>query len=373
MANPGTFQTFDLNVGIKLDIENLIRLIDPFDVPLQGGYGADDLTALSHDSIFEVKYQWLDENLLTPKTTAAASAGTTATYITVAAGTGINFQTGDLIQDNGEQMNITGYGTTADTLLVGRSFNATTAVTVATGDVIIGIGSILAEGSDPPAARSKDRNNRQNYSQIFGPVAVSVSGTEQVVQKFGLTGTEFDHQLANRVKELNIQVEQMLLNGIPSAGSGTVGRTSGGLAYFITSNVDSTSTSFSDSVLLAQLKACFDAGGRPDRLVVGSKAKYGISGVNSTEIRYTQAEDRRGQKIDAYVSDFGMTSIVMDRWCLVNQAFLFARDQATISVLRPTQFEMLAKTGDSVKGLVLCEKGFKFRTQSHAAKWTALT
>lgn len=373
MANPGTFQTYDLNVGIKLDIENLIRLIDPFDVPLQGGYGADGLTALSHDQVFETKIQWMDENLLTPKTTSATQAGTTATVIYCATGTGVNFQTGDLIQADGEQMNVTGYGTTADTLIVTRSFNSTTAVTVNTGDVIIGIGSVLAEGSAPPNARAKDRNNRQNYTQIFGPIAVQVSGTEQVVQKYGLTGTEFDHQLAQRVKEVGIQVEHAVINGIASAGSGTVGRTMGGLNAFITSNVDSSNTSFTDSVLLTQLKACFDAGGRPDRLVVGSKAKYGLSGINSTEIRYAQDTTNRGQRVDAYVSDFGVTSIVLDRWCLVNQAFLFSRDQATISVLRPTQFEMLAKVGDSVQGMVVAEKSFKFRVQSHAAKWTALT
>jgi hypothetical protein len=373
MANPGTFQTYDLNVGIKLDIENLIRLIDPFDVPFQGGYGADGLTALSHDQVFETKIQWLDENLLTPKTTAAATAGTTATYLTLAAGTGVNFQTGDLIQVDGEQMNVTGYGTTADTLLVGRSFNSTTAVTVATGDTIIGIGSVLAEGSAPPNARAKDRSNRQNYTQIFGPIAVQVSGTEQVVQKYGLTGTEFDHQLANRAKELNIQVEQALVNGIASAGSGTVGRTMGGMNSFITSNVDSSTTSFTDAALLAQLANCFNAGGRPDRLAVGTKSKYGLSGLNSTNIRYQQTTDARGQAVDFYVSDFGRTSIVLNRWLLVNQAFLFSRDQATISVLRPTQFEMLAKTGDNVQGMIVCEKSFKFRVQSHAAKFTALT
>ena len=373
MAIPGTFQTYDLNVGIKLDVENLIRLIDPFDVPLQGGYGADGLTALSHDSVFETKFQWLDENLLTPKTTAAATAGTTATYFTLASGTGINFQTGDLIQVDGEQAQITGYGVTADTLVVTRGFNSTVAVTVATGDTIIGIGSVLAEGSDPPNARSKDRANRQNYTQIFGPVAVQVSGTEQVVQKYGLTGTEFDHQLALRVKEVNIQYELALINGIASAGSGTVGRTMGGLNSFITTNADTTSTAFTDSVLLTQLAACFNAGGRPDRLVTGSKAKYGLSGVNSSEIRYAQDTTARGQKVDIYVSDFGVTSLVMNRWCLVSQAFLFARDQATCSTLRPTQFEMLAKTGDSMKGQVVQEKSLKFRVQSHAAKWTGLT
>lgn len=374
MAIPGTFQTYDLNVGIKLDVENIIRLISPFDVPLQGGYGADGLTALSHDQVFEKKVEWLDEVLLTPKTTLGAQVTlTTATYIAVATGTGIYFQTGDVIQCDSEQMNVTAYGSTADTLIVTRGFNSTTATTMATGDTVIGLGSALAEGSAPPNARSVDRVDRVNYTQIFGPIAVTVSGTEQVVQKFGLVGTEFDHQLANRVKELNIGVEYALINGISSAGSATVGRTMGGIASFISTNVDSSTTSMTDTALLAQLQNCFDNGGTPDRLVVGSKQKRVISGLDSSNIRYQQQTNTRGQKIDFYDSDYGRITVVLNRWCLVNQAFLFGRDQATISVLRPTQFEMLAKTGDSVNGQVLCEKTLKFRVQSHAAKFTALT
>ena len=76
MAIPGTFQTYDLATGVKLDVEDVIWLISPFDVPLQGGMGADGRTALSVDTAFEKKVEWLDEVLLTPKTTLAASVVT---------------------------------------------------------------------------------------------------------------------------------------------------------------------------------------------------------------------------------------------------------------------------------------------------------
>ena len=374
MAIPGTFQTYDLAVGVKLDVENVIWTIDPFEVPLQGGYGADNLTALSHDTVFEKKVEWLDENLLLPKSTlGAAVATTTTTIIQLAAGGGIHFQTGDIIQFDGEQLQITSYGTTADYLNVSRGFNATTAFAGASGDIVIGLGAAMAEGADPGAARAVDRTDRVNYTQIFGPTLVQVSGTEQVVQKYGVVGTEFDHQLANRVKENGVGVEYALLNGIASAGSATVGRTMGGFASYITTNVDSSTTTLTDALLLAQLQACFDTGGKPDRMVVGSKQKRVISGLGSANIRYQQTTNTRGQVVDYYVSDFGTLSVVLDRWCLVNQAFLFAREQATISTLRPQQFEMLAKTGDSIKGQIIAEKTLKFRLQTHAAKFTALT
>ena len=374
MAIPGTFQTYDLATGIKLDVEDVIWLISPFDVPLQGGMGADGRTALSVDTAFEKKVEWLDEVLLTPKTTLAASvATTTQTTIQVAAGTGINFQTGDVLQIDGEQVQVTGYGTTADYLVISRGFNGTTAVAYTTGDTVIGIGSALAEGSAPPAARAVDRVDRYNYTQIFGPVAVQVSGSEQVVQKYGLVGTEFDHQVANRIKELSIQVEQALINGIPSAGSGTVGRTMGGFANYISTNVDSTTTTLSDSAILTQMQACFDAGGNPDRFILGSKQKRTVSGLDSSNIRYQQQTNVRGQVVEFYDTDYGRVSVILDRWCLTNQAFLISREQATIMSLRPMVFEMLAKTGDSVQGQVVAEKSLRFRRQTHSARFSALT
>ncbi|MDE2022365.1 MAG: DUF5309 family protein, partial [Patescibacteria group bacterium] len=351
-----------------------IWLISPFDVPLQGTFGADGNTALSQDTVFEKKVEWLDENLLTPKSTLAVNVATTTfTTIQVAAGDGVKFQTGDIVLIDGEQLQITAYGTTADTFTVTRGFNSTTATTYATGDTVIGLGSALAEGSDPPSARAVDRTDRFNYTQIFGPVAVQVSGTEQVVQKYGLVGTEFDHQVANRIKELAIGFEQAIINGIPYAGSATVGRTMGGFTNYITSNVDSSTTTLTDSAILVQMQACFDAGGNPDRFVVGSKQKRVISGLNSTNIRYQQQTDTRGQSVDYYDTDYGRLSIILDRWCLSGQAFLFARDQATLCTLRPMQFEMLAKTGDSTKGQVVAEKTLRFRMQSHSARFSALT
>ncbi len=374
MAIPGTFQTYDLQTGVKLDVEDVIWLISPFDVPLQGGMGADGRTALSVDTAFEKKVEWLDEVLLTPKTTLAASVVTlTQTTIQVAAGTGINFQTGDVLLIDGEQVQVTGYGTTADYLVISRGFNSTTAVAYTTGDAVVGLGSALAEGSAPPSARAVDRVDRYNYTQIFGPVAVQVSGSEQVVQKYGLVGTEFDHQVANRIKELAIQVEQAILNGIPSAGSGTLGRTMGGFTNYISTNVDSTTTTLSDAAILAQMEACFDAGGNPDRFILGSKQKRTVSGLDSTNIRYQQQTDVRGQVVDFYDTDFGRLSVVLDRWCLPSQAFLISREQATIMSLRPMVFEMLAKTGDSVQGQVVAEKSLRFRRQTHSARFSALT
>ena len=76
-------------------------------------------------------------------------------------------------------MRVTGYGTTADTLTVTRAYAGTATNAGVVGDQIVGIGSALPEGSDPPSARTRDRSNRFNMTEIFGPYQVQVSESEK--------------------------------------------------------------------------------------------------------------------------------------------------------------------------------------------------
>ena len=391
MAIPTTstspaFTTYDLTTGIKLDIEDAIYLISPFDVPLQGALGADGRISLAQATCFEKKVEWLDETLLTPRTTQSATtalATTNGTTLYSAAGAQLQFQTGDVILMDGEYMLVTGYvSTTGWNVLRGGTTNANNLGTVvlstsATGDVIIGVGSALPEGSNPPAARAVDRTDRFNLTQVFGPYGVSVSQSEQAVQKYGLRSTEFDHQVMNRTKEAFIAIEQAILYGLLSAAAGgsdsPLNRTMAGLTSFITTNVDSTSTQITDATLLPNLENCFDAGGTPDRIVLSSYQKRQLSQLNSGDIRYPQELNVRGQVADYYDSDFGRLSVVLDRWCRKADLFIFSRDQAELNTLRPLSFEMLAKTGDAINGQIVGEKTLKFRRQAWAALMTALT
>jgi hypothetical protein len=374
MAIVGIDTTYNLNVGEKLDVEDVIWLISPFDAPLQGMYGMDNLSALSTDSCFETNVTWLDDVLLLPSSTTQANVTTTtATTIQVATGDQAKFGTGDVLELAAEKLYVSGYGTTADYLIVTRGFGGTTAATSNTGAAIVGVGEALPEGSTPANARAVDRNSRTNYTQIFGPVAVSVSETEQAIQKYGVVGTEFDYQVGKKTKEQIIKVDQACLYGAAYAGSSTNGRMMGGFTNWITTNVDSSSTTLSDTTLLSNLSNAWTAGGNPDRILCGMKQKRNISGVNSTEIRYAQDTNVRGQVVDYYDWDGGRVSIVLDRWCKNADLFIFSRDQATIRTLRPLTFEMLAKTGDFRQGQVVGEKTLEFRRQAWAAWMSALT
>jgi len=380
MSKPSQYNSYDLTVGVIVEMEPMIQMLSPFDVPLLGQNGAEGGTAITQGTCYEKKVEWLDEELLLPVCAVAEDLDNSETGVDVAAGDILRFSVGDVIQIGSEKMLVSAIS--SPTLTVTRGAFSSTAATHTTGDKIRILGQALPEGSDPEAPRAKDRVGRYNYTQIFGPTAVRVSGTENVVKKYGLNGiTEFDKQVGNRTKEQLIQLEQAIIYGKASAGSqgsGTDIRTMGGFTDFITTNVDSSTTTITEAKLIDQMQAIFDYGGAADRLLVGATQKRRISALNTTgggtlTVEAMRTDNARGQVINYIDCDFGRISVLLDRWVAVNDAFLFNRDQVELCTLRPLQFEMLAKTGDSIAGQIVQERTLKFFRERHAARFSALT
>jgi hypothetical protein len=360
-----------------LDIEDLIHLLSPTDTPLTGGIGADGRTVLPMGQANEVKVEWQHESLLLPKSLLAAQITNVGTTLTVTTGEGIRFSTGDVLIVESEYMRVTAGA--VDGLTVTRAFGGSTAATHVTGVTVLNIGQALPEGSDPENARWIDRTGDHNFTQIFGPTAIQVSGTENVVRKYGLgSESEFQHQVANRTKEHWIQLEQALLYGVRVYDTTNKWRSMGGLAFYLTAAngtvMDTSTTTFSESSLLALLQLVYDNGGSPDRAIMSSKNKRLGSGfLSSGTLQVMRPDNGRGTVVDYFDSDFGRVSLILDRWCRVSDVFVFEREQTQVATLRPLVFEMLAKTGDSLKGQIVTEKALKVRRYSHAGRYTALT
>lgn len=369
----GVISTFDLNVGTIIDIDPTIRMLSPSEVPLQSGVGSDGNTVLAMNTCFEKKVEWQDDTLLTPQSTLAVDPGAAGTTVTVATGEQLRFAVGDVIQVEQEKMRITAYGGGADQLTVVRGVFGTTGVAHAIGTLVTNVGAALPEGSDPPQTRSQDRTNRFNLTAIFGPTPVSVTGTEQAVRKYGIATTEFDYQLALRMKEEAIKLEQQLLYGTRFEDTTNRWRQMGGLFFYVTTNVDSTAAAITETRLLDQLEKTWNLGGSPNRCLTPAKQKRAISALRSTDIRLGREDVGRGQTVEYFDSDFGRIDFVLHRWMRPTDLLLFSREQATVRTLRPFQFKMLGDTGDSTKGMIVGEKTLQFEAERWAAKFTALT
>ena len=375
----GVATSYDLTVGVVVNMDPAIYLLSPADSPMISGLASDGLSVIAQRPVDEIVFSWLDDTILTPRSSVAAIV-TADTVITVASGDRTKFSTGDTVTiaktgatGDGEKIRITGYGTTTDTLLVSRAQSGS-ATTYASDSILIGVGTSLAEGSDPEAARTVDRVESSNVTQIFGPTSVHLSRTEQIVRKYGVAN-EMTHQLMARMKENVISREQAFLYGSKFNSTSAKIRTTGGLTNFITTNVNSTATQLTVANIQTQQQSLYNRGGAPDRLMANPVALSDLNDLTNTSVvRVEITDDRRGRVRTAYVdTEFGSVAIVRNRWVSSFDAFLFNRENVIRRVLRPLVFEALAKTGDADKGQIVCEEGLEVVAEEHATRFEALS
>lgn len=386
----GDFATsYELTNALRLDIEDMVTMLTPYDAPLLGTYNglenAPVPSALPTGDVTEVQYDWLDDELLLPRSTVGSAYTAAGGTIELETGGAAGFQVDDLIEVEATNGTYASYLVTAVnyatdvltiTLWSGTSANA------AVGKAVMGLGSIPVEGSDPTEARATDRDRRHNFTQIFGPYPVELTETQQVVLKYGVTN-EWDHQTAKRVKEAVVGMEQAVIYGTRKNDTSAKRRSMGGINYFVTAAngaaVDSSTTDLSgtsgEAAFLALQQSIYANGGDPRLAIAGPAQKPNISGWRKTDIRFQMSEQRRGQIVTTFESDFGLVETLLHRWVRPSDVFLITPEQAEICTLigRGLKWVMTAKTGDRDQAYVVTEKGFKFRAPQHAGKFNGLT
>ena len=257
------------------------------------------------------------------------------------------------------------------------------------------------EGDDSMDALAVSEPRRlQNYAQISYK-AVQTSGTAEAVDFAGRRSSQA-YQLAKRAKEIKRDMEKMLLSedlkvaggastarktaavmswlgtasagtsniidgsaspvvGIVNQGSPTAGYPNG-TSVASPSGVDAVLTM---AMINLAMERCFENGGEPTDLMCDASLKQKISSLGGSVIADLQKEAPGAapataiNAIDVLVTDFGTLKIVPSRLCLPNQLYFFDYDFWSIDYLRPFQTETLAKTGDSVKQLMIAEYGLR--------------
>jgi hypothetical protein len=352
-------------------------MYSPEELPLLTGMAADGMSVLSTGPLDQVEFNWLDERNLAPRSTVSATTAVTTgdTTINVAAADGLKFSTGDVltIRKSGASETIRVTGISTDALTVTRALTGT-ATNYAVGAVIIGLGTALAEGSDPENFRADDTSKNTNCTQIFGPTKIEMSGTSLVVPRYGIPD-QWAHQLHLRTYENAQSREQALLYGAYYNSTTTKIRTTGGIAAFVTTNVDSSSTSLTALNVQTNLQRCYNAGGLPDRLMANPASLIDLNDIANTSVVRVDVEDpMRGRtRVSFLETEFGSLPIVRNRWVHPFDAFAIKRDLVKRRVMRPLVFEALAKSGDSTKGQIVCEEGLQVKGQKHMFRMSTLS
>lgn len=373
----GIQSTYDFSIGVKINMDEAIYLLSPMDSPLLAGTGTDGNSILSSQSVDETTFYWMDEEALLPRSQLGAAATTGTTILTLQANHGLRFSTGDIVVHHTvggtERMQVVVLSaTTADTIHVTRAYSGT-ATDIASGVEIVGLGTALAEGSDPEDARSIDRTETFNYTQIFGPTKVSITRSEQGRAKYGISD-EVGHQMMLRMAESAIGREQALLYGERTNSTTTKIRTTGGLSYFLTSNVDSTNTEITVANVQTNQADCYDAGGLPDQLWVNPLSTGTLNAANDSLLQTVNTETRRGSMRTQFLStEYGDIDIVRNRYVHRQHAFGVQKAALTRRVFDPLVVEKLAKTGDAENWQFVCEEGLEVKGEAHCFKMNNLT
>jgi hypothetical protein len=242
----------------------------------------------------------------------------------------------------------------------------------------------LIEGDDAAASSLAPTTRVGNFTQIVGKT-VQVSGTLEAVDKAGRK-SEKAYQLAKAASEIKRDIETIITaNQAKTNGTATSGaRKLGSLLSYITTNVskgsagtnptgdgsdvrsDTTTRTFLESMLKDVAQEIFSEGGTPKMLVVPPGLKATVSGfVGVAEQRYVTGAEPTTivAAAGAYLSDFGLISIVPDRFMRDRDALMLDSEYAALAYLRPFQTNDLARTGDSDKTQILAELTLEVRNE----------
>jgi hypothetical protein len=254
------------------------------------------------------------------------------------------------------------------------------------------------EGNDYTSTAATEPRRLSNYTQISA-TQVQSSGTAEAVDFAGRKSTQA-YQLAKRAKEMKRDMEYMLLEGtVKSAGSSGAARNTAAFSTWIGTSVNSTSnvvaastglgltnngsTTYPDGTTEAGtggadtpitialvnnvVERIWNLGGTPDTILCDSTVKGTIS--SSTVGGAVVAEPRANHSgsgpitavnaVDVLVTDFGTFKVVPDRFIPKTQVDFIDFDLWSVDYLRPFRTETLAKSGDSVKQLLIAEYGLR--------------
>ena len=247
------------------------------------------------------------------------------------------------------------------------------------------------EGDDPASLAVVEPTKLTNYTQI-SEKAVQTSGTAEAVDWAGRKSSQA-YQLAKRAKEIKRDMELMLTGeDVKAAGGAGVARKTAALMAWLgdataaDSNIIDGSAGTpianagdgsavaapagADAVLTMDMvndcvQQVWEAGGNPDIIMCDASLKVKMSALAGSVVadlvtNHDKASPAHAvNSVDVIVTDFGTFKIVPSRLCLPNQLYVLDFDFWSIDYLRPFTTETLAKTGDSVKQMMVAEYGLR--------------
>jgi len=254
------------------------------------------------------------------------------------------------------------------------------------------------EGNDYTSTAASEPRRLTNYTQISA-TQVQSSGTAEAVDFAGRKSTQA-YQLAKRAKEMKRDMEYMLLQGtVKVLGASGTARETAAFSTWVGTNDASTSnvvaastgagitnsgastypdgttnsatgganTTTTIALINNVAERVWNLGGTPDTILCNGTVKGTISSSSVGGAVVAEPRANHGGKgpitavnaVDVLVTDFGTFKVVPDRHIPATNVDFVDFDLWSVDYLRPFRTETLAKSGDSVKQLLIAEYGLR--------------
>lgn len=366
--------SYDLNVETKINIDELIAILNPEDLPMLGGINSDGFPTIPKLPVDNTVFYWLEEDMPTPRSTVGTALATTATTLVLPTGETVKFSAGDMLRINAEIVTVTAVVDDTDlTIVRARLGTADPGVDHAVGAEVIGLGTYLDEG-DIGDQQFRGRDRYSNFTQIWTS-KISMTRTEQVIPKYGIP-SELAKQVRSIMLSEGVNMEQTLLYGIKHETAPRRG--TGGLHFFITTNSIANGASgnwLTVNEVEKRQQVAYDAGGMFTAIVarpINFRALTNTAGAERIQT-VTVDDPRRGRRrATSVLTEFGEVELVRNRYARVTDAFGINRENVIHRVLQPMVMQPLAKTDDKDNYMFVAEGGFEVKAQRHMVKWTGL-
>lgn len=231
------------------------------------------------------------------------------------------------------------------------------------------------EGADYSFSALTDRTRTGNYTQILWKT-FEVSDSQRAANLAGIAD-EYRRRMENAMKELARDIEYALVNGTGNSGASGTARSLKGVLSFITTNVETGTGTGSEALTETMyndlLQTIWNSGGRPDTTYVNGFQKRKISAF-STNTRNVAAKDNElYAAVDVYYSNFGVQTIVLDRYMTTSVVAVLEKDRWAVATYRPTKNIEVAKVGSATRGAVETELTLVAFNEASSGKITGLS
>lgn len=234
----------------------------------------------------------------------------------------------------------------------------------------------VVEGTDVDAPAITPTTRIGNYTQILRK-AWRVSDTQEAIDKAG-RDSEYSYQKAKKMKELARDIEFALVNGSEASGATGTAREMKGVLAFIETNVETGSGTgdedLTESMYNDLLETIWATGGNPDVTYASGPQKRKISSFSANSTRNIGAESNRlVASVDVYESDFGLQTIILDRYMPDDTIVALEEEMWKTAYLRPVESKQLPDDGGGPKGKVETELTLEALNEASSGKITGLT